>query len=171
MSKLVQPIDLDKIPAYAHNGQYIIWCEHEDRWHYHGASEGARAAHCNCPRSPLRDGYRLVLTPGLDEHPERKKVDKWPRMSDGSCRNAECRELARREKRMNGLVGMRRNKKLWDLTGLSDRTGSVELKNGVTLSRATAGGPWLITQDGKTVLNTKNKRDMLETLYVKLGAV
>ncbi|WP_405591289.1 hypothetical protein [Streptomyces sp. NBC_01092] len=51
-----------ELPAYRSplGHQLWVWCEHENRWHYHGAVEGDRAAHCACPCSPLkRTGYVL----------------------------------------------------------------------------------------------------------------
>jgi hypothetical protein len=57
------------LPAYRSAGghQLWAWCDHEQRWHYHGAvgpapgsGDGDRAAHCACPCSPLwRTGYVL----------------------------------------------------------------------------------------------------------------
>ena len=49
------------LPAYRTRAgsQLAVWCEHEQRWHRHGAvsgtpgdGDGHRAAHCTCPNSP-----------------------------------------------------------------------------------------------------------------------
>ncbi|MEU9641319.1 hypothetical protein [Streptomyces sp. NPDC048188] len=67
------------LPAYrtSDGGALLVWCEHESQWHVHGAvsdtpgaGDGDRAAHCACPRSPLRSTGYVVrevgpLTPGL----------------------------------------------------------------------------------------------------------
>ncbi|MFF0094192.1 hypothetical protein ACFYSF_30120 [Streptomyces canus] len=66
------------LPAYRSPGgaQLWVWCEHESRWHYHGAvgpepgdGDGDRFSHCGCPCSPLWDGYALreagPLTPEI----------------------------------------------------------------------------------------------------------
>lgn len=56
------------LPAYRHEMQLVMWCAHEQVWHWHGAvaptvgaGNGHRVSHCACPRSPhKRTGYILA---------------------------------------------------------------------------------------------------------------
>jgi len=43
-----------ELPAYADTDgiHWMVWCEHERRWHRHGAGEGGRASHCLCAKGP-----------------------------------------------------------------------------------------------------------------------
>lgn len=45
---------ISTLPAYADADgvHWWVWCEHERRWHQHGAGEGGRASHCLCAKSP-----------------------------------------------------------------------------------------------------------------------
>ena len=46
-----------------HNGatRWLIWCGYCEIWHYHGAGEGHREAHCVDMSSPYwKTGYNLV---------------------------------------------------------------------------------------------------------------
>jgi hypothetical protein len=73
------------LPAYqSRNGsQLYVWCEHENKWHYHGrcdgtcggrygyctcpfgSGDGHRAPHCTCPQSPYRDRGYFIHEVGL----------------------------------------------------------------------------------------------------------
>ncbi len=62
-------LDLDApvLPAYelVVYGRLLwrVWCKHCGEYHYHGAAEGHRIAHCRKPRSPYLDtGYNLALS-------------------------------------------------------------------------------------------------------------
>lgn len=40
-----------------------LWCPHCRAWHFHGAEDGPRAAHCHVPDSPYHlDGYYVVIS-------------------------------------------------------------------------------------------------------------
>ena len=42
-----------------------VWCVHCGEWHYHGAGDGHRTAHCLVPGSAYREyGYNLALAGG-----------------------------------------------------------------------------------------------------------
>lgn len=46
--------------AYKSDGQYKVWCQYCDMWHYHGEVNGWRVAHCGDERSPYKKtGYYL----------------------------------------------------------------------------------------------------------------
>jgi len=51
------PVLLAK-PIHRENGiSWEVWCPYCDRFHYHGATEGHRVAHC-APETPFSDlGY------------------------------------------------------------------------------------------------------------------
>ena len=60
-------LDAPTLPAYERvtpEGLSLwgVWCTHCDAWHWHGAHEGHRYAHCTRPGSPYEaKGYNLAL--------------------------------------------------------------------------------------------------------------
>jgi hypothetical protein len=62
-----QLIDLEAptLPAYSRKGaggslRWLVWCRHCHIWHYHGAGDGHREAHCEEPTPYLQSGYNLA---------------------------------------------------------------------------------------------------------------
>jgi hypothetical protein len=49
---------------------WAVWCKHCQAWHYHGAGEGHREAHCKSQESPYwKSGYNLAYAGRLEEQP------------------------------------------------------------------------------------------------------
>lgn len=70
------------LPAYLSPGgsQWWVYCESEQRFHFHGIGEGHRVAHCVDPRSPYNQtGYHLRYAgrwedlPHEVRHPRRRR--------------------------------------------------------------------------------------------------
>ena len=59
-------LDAPTLLAYEHTDSFdrtllVVWCDHCGIWHWHGAGEGHREAHCRGPGSPYeRRGYNLA---------------------------------------------------------------------------------------------------------------
>ena len=55
--------DAPVLLAYpAGEGRWKVWCDDCNRWHFHGAGEGHRAAHCDPDGYYDRSGYYIVLS-------------------------------------------------------------------------------------------------------------
>jgi hypothetical protein len=49
---------LEAVPVDGCTDQWKVWCQYCKAWHYHGAVEGHRWAHCHQDSSPyLKTGY------------------------------------------------------------------------------------------------------------------
>ena len=47
------------LPAFDTGHQFVVWCDHCRRWHFHSREDGHRVAHCG-DRSPyVETGYSL----------------------------------------------------------------------------------------------------------------
>lgn len=48
------------LPAFDTGYQFVVWCDHCRRWHFHSRGNGHRVAHCYVPNSPYDNpGYSL----------------------------------------------------------------------------------------------------------------
>lgn len=70
--------------AYIRGHQMVVWCEPEQRWHFHGFngdledSTGDRTAHCIDDDSPYRpDGYVLTYAGRFEDLPSEIQR-RWP---------------------------------------------------------------------------------------------
>ena len=67
-------LDAPVISAYEVNSDgvihWVVWCGHCATWHWTGAAEGHREAHCRDPDSPCwRTGYNLAYAGRLRSYP------------------------------------------------------------------------------------------------------
>jgi hypothetical protein len=80
------------LPAYADADgvHWHVWCEHERRWHKHGAGPGGRAAHCLC-----RKAYRHYVLTYVGEFTPEVRKQQGPQLSGmpgaSGCWHDSCR--------------------------------------------------------------------------------
>lgn len=58
-------LDAPTLPAYSLKSRggavrWLVWCRHCMVWHYHGAGDGHREAHCQEPTPFSTSGYNLA---------------------------------------------------------------------------------------------------------------